>query len=110
MGSVGIPIEALLWVIAFALQITGTVVAIGMWSSKLTVRVEALEKKAEEHSGLALAVERLETTMKRAVSDIEGILERVGAVANGHAPALSPFAGIPPEVLARVYVEMAKGK
>lgn len=99
--------EVLLWIAAFAIQIVGTVLAIGMWSSKLTVRVEALEKASEEHTGLALAVRQLETIMKRAVSDIEGLMDRFSPQSiTGRDPF--SIAGIPSDVLARAFVEMAK--
>lgn len=106
---VTVPWAGVLWFLAFIVQIGGTLAAIAMWSSKLTVRVGALEKASDEHSGLALDVKELKTTLKRAVSDIEDIMDRFQRGPQSQQADQFNLSGIPNDILARVIFDMAKG-
>lgn len=111
-AMVSFPLDALLWGLALVIQMAGTVGAISMWSSKLTVRVEAIEKQVAAHSDLALAVNELKTTMKRAVTDIEHLMERFAKPQGERQQQAGDYslAGLPADVLAQLFVNMARGK
>lgn len=112
IGPVTIPSELLFGIVGFLLQIAISGAAIAMWSSKLTVRVESLEKQVAAHSDLALAVNELKTTMKRAVTDIEHLMERFAKPQGERQQSLGDYnlTGLPADVLAQLFVNMARGK
>lgn len=106
MGSVTFSADLLIGVVAFFLQGAALYGAMMWRTSKIEAGLQNVQDKVEEHSDLALTVERLDATLKRAVRDIEGIMERFG---RSQEPAPS-LAGIPADVLARVIFDMAKPK
>lgn len=108
LGSFTISGDFVLGLLAFIIQGAALYGAVMWRTGKYETSLSAIQAKVNEYAGLAEIVTRLDTTMKRAVTDIEDIMQRFGGVPQQPFQQQSMLAGIPADVLAQIIFNMAR--